>query len=213
MTVAEKPPLSGRRAQAARNDHVILDAARAVFVENPDAPISAVAEKAGVGISALYRRYRSKDELLQTLCGNGLDTYIEAAEEADQSTGDPGEAFTHFMERVIEADTHSLTVRLAGTFPPTEHLNRRARYAGELNQRIVDRAKAVGAVRSDLVVGDLGIIFEQLTAVRARDDARTGELRRRYLALFLDAIRHHGPPLPGPPPAIGEMAWRWEPRR
>ena len=67
--------LSGRQAQAARNDEVILAAARAVFVADPSAPISAVAERAGVGISALYRRYASKEELLRKLCSDGLARY------------------------------------------------------------------------------------------------------------------------------------------
>ena len=95
---------------------MILAAARAVFVADPGAPIAAVAERAGVGISALYRRYRSKDELLQRLCGDGLEHYIAAAEAADASADEPGEVFAEFMRRVVEADTHSLTVTLAGTF-------------------------------------------------------------------------------------------------
>src|SRR5262249_44194404 len=53
-------PLSGRRAQARRNDGRIRDAARDVFTADPDAPMSTVAARAGVGISALYRRYASK---------------------------------------------------------------------------------------------------------------------------------------------------------
>jgi AcrR family transcriptional regulator len=59
--------LSGRRAQAARNDELILSAARKAFVADPGAPITAVAKRAGVGISALYTRYGSKEELLRTL--------------------------------------------------------------------------------------------------------------------------------------------------
>ena len=65
-----------RRAQAARNDQRILEAARTMFIDDPAAPIAAVAERAGVGIGALYRRYRSKDELLQRLAGDGLRRYI-----------------------------------------------------------------------------------------------------------------------------------------
>ena len=57
-------PLSGRRAEAARNDQRIIDAAREVFVADSGAPIAAVAKRAGVGIGALYRRYASKEELL-----------------------------------------------------------------------------------------------------------------------------------------------------
>ena len=85
-------PMSGRRAEAARNDERILDAARAVFVADPAAPIAAVAEQAGVGISALYRRYASKEELLRRLCADGLVAYLAAAEEALADEGDPWEA-------------------------------------------------------------------------------------------------------------------------
>ena len=52
MAATTPAPLSGRRAQAARNDEVILAAARTVFVADPGAPVSAVAEEAGVGMSA-----------------------------------------------------------------------------------------------------------------------------------------------------------------
>ena len=74
--------LSGRKAQAARNDGLILDAARTVFLRDPSAPIAAVAAEAGVGISALYRRYANKDAMLASLCAEGLDRYIAAAERS-----------------------------------------------------------------------------------------------------------------------------------
>ena len=82
MEASTPGPLSGRRAQAARNDTLILEAARAVYAADPDAPIASVATRAGVGISALYRRYPSKQELLRKLCGDGLKEYIAAAEAA-----------------------------------------------------------------------------------------------------------------------------------
>jgi AcrR family transcriptional regulator len=203
-------PLSGRRAQAARNDQRILDAARAVFVADPGAPIAAVAEHAGVGISALYRRYASKEELLRRLCGDGLTTYIAAAEEALADDGDPWEAFARFMRRVVDADTHSLTSRLAGTFTPTEELHRDAATAQELNERLVERTRAAGAVRPDLDVNDLSMVFEQLASVRLGDEGRTSQLRHRYLALLLEAMhRPASTPLPGPPPTWAELTARW----
>jgi AcrR family transcriptional regulator len=203
-------PMSGRRAEAARNDQRILDAARAVFVADPGAPIAAVAEKAGVGISALYRRYASKEELLRRLCGDGLKTYIAAAEAALADDDDPWEAFANFMRRVVDADTHSLTSRLAGTFTPTDQLNRDATAAQELNQRLFERTRESGAVRSDLDVNDLSMLFEQLASIRLGDEGRTRQLRHRYLALLLDAI--HRPSeieLPGPPPTWQELTGRW----
>jgi AcrR family transcriptional regulator len=205
-------PLSGRRAQAARNDRLILEAARAVFVEDPEAPVSAVAERAGVGISALYRRYASKEELLRKLCLDGLHRYIAAVEAAVEDAGDPWDAFARFMRRVVEADTASLTLRLAGTFTPNEELYRESARAQELNVRLLARTRAAGAIRPDLVVDDLGMLQEQLAAIRAGDPERTMQLRRRYLGLVLDALRMpDAGPLPGPPPTWDEFQERWRP--
>ena len=207
---ATSTPMSGRRAEAARNDRRILDAARAVFVADPGAPIAAVAEHAGVGISALYRRYASKEELLRRLCGDGLKVYLAAAEEALADDGDPWQAFARFMRRVVDADTHSLTSRLAGTFTPTDELNRDATTAQQLNERLFERTRASGAIRPDLDVNDLSMVFEQLASIRLGDEARTSQLRQRYLALLLEAMR--GPPaspLPGPPPTWQELTARW----
>lgn len=206
-------PLSGRRAQAARNDRLILEAARAVFVADPEAPISAVAERASVGISALYRRYASKEYLLRHLCLDGLHRYIAVVEAAVADEGDPWNAFATFMLRAVEADTPSLTNRLAGTFTPTEELYREAARAQGLNVRLVTRTKAAGALRPDIEVEDVALLLEQLATIRAPDPERTMQLRRRYLALFLDAL--HLPSagrLPGPPPSWEEFQDRWIPK-
>src|SRR3954470_9968455 len=185
----EATPQSGRRAQAARNDERILAAARDVFIENPSAPIADVAKLAGVGISALYRRYPSKEDLLRELCADGLRRYISAAEAAAADDADPWQAFASFMQRVVAADAASLTQKLAGTFQPSEDLYRSAAYAGELHQQVFDRAQRAGAIRADAEVTDLGPIFEQLASIRIGDRERTQALRRRYLALALDGLR------------------------
>lgn len=206
--------MSGRRAEAARNNTRILESARAVFVANPGAPISAVAEHAGVGISALYRRYPSKEDLLRTLCANGLRTYIEAVEAALDDQGDPWAAFVTFMERIVAADNLALTVKLAGTFTPTEELYRESNRGQQLNQQLVERSKSAGVLRADIDVNDLTFIFEQLSTVRVSDETRTKALRLRYLQLFLQSMHTGGgdSPLPGPAPTWQEVAARWEPR-
>jgi AcrR family transcriptional regulator len=202
--------LSGRRAEAARNDDRILEAARAVFVADPGAPISAVAEHAGVGVGALYRRYESKEDLLRRLSADGLQRFIGAAEAALADHGDPWEAFADFMRRCVDADTNSLTQRLAGTFTPTEELYREAGRAQGLLTALFDRTQAAGAIRDDLVVNDVGLLLEQVAALRVGDEQRTHELRHRYLALLLNAVRaRSNEPLPGPPPGWEEIAARW----
>jgi AcrR family transcriptional regulator len=212
----QNPPagLSGRRGQAARNDSVILDAARDVFLADAKAPISAVAERAGVGISALYRRYAGKEDLLRTLCHDGLRRYIAEAEAA-ATQPDPWQALAGFLRAVVEADVHSLTVHLAGTFTPTAEMYDDAQRAVVLATRLVDRAHAAGRLRADVVAEDLGYVLEACAATRVAEPERTRRLRQRYLALLLDgmaadpATDTRADPLPGPPPQPDELNQRW----
>ncbi|GIH76344.1 TetR family transcriptional regulator [Planobispora longispora] len=210
METTTSAPMSGRKAQAARNDHTILQAARAVFVADPGAPISAVAERAGVGISALYRRYASKEILLRKLCSDGLKLYIAEAEAALADERDPWTVFADFMRRIVDADTHSLTLSLAGTFTPDEDLFRESAYAEGLATRVFERARDAGVLRPGLDVADLSMLFEQIAAIHLGDEERTAQMRHRYLALVLDGLRlTSAEPLPGPPPAAEEIGRRW----
>ncbi len=204
--------LSGRQAQAARNDEVILAAARAVFTADPGAPISAVAERAGVGISALYRRYQSKEDLLRQLSQDGLRRYIALVEEALADGGDPWDVFAGFMRRALDADTNSLTLRLAGTFTPTPELWQEGDRAAQLTMQLIERTRNAGCLRTGIEVGDLSMLFEQLASVEVGNKARTNQLRHRYLALLLEALRNTaGEPLPGPAPRWDEISARFAP--
>jgi AcrR family transcriptional regulator len=203
--------LSGRQAEAARNDQRIFDAARAVFTETPDAPIAAVAKRAGVGIGALYRRFRSKDELLQHLAAEGLERYRAAVEAALAEEGDAQEIFARFMQRCVESGAGSVTLRLAGAFTAGEALRQAGMEAYRNTQQLLDRIVAAGALRSEITVGDLALIFEQLQAIRVGDEARTAQLRKRYLALLLDGLAlQTATALPGPAPEWQEMNQRYD---
>ena len=197
-------------AQAERNDATILAAAAKVFIADPKAPISRVAQEAGVGISALYHRYSSKDALLRRLCSDGLDRYIAEAEVALADDRDPWTVYFTFMQRIVDADTHSIVLRLAGTFKPGKKLFDHAAKAQELNVKVFERAKAAGVFRPDVDVVDIALIFEQIAAIRVGDPDRTRALRQRYLALVCDGLRaHDAKPLPGPAPTWSEANGRW----
>jgi AcrR family transcriptional regulator len=208
--VAEQP-LSGRRAQARRNDRRILEAARAVFVADAGASISAVAEAAGVGMSALYRRYGSKEDLLRALCWDGLQRYIAEVEAALADERDERTILADFLRRVVDADTHTLTQRLAGSFVPSEELYAAARRAEELNEQLIARCQAAGVVRADVTAVDIAVVFEMVAAVRLGDVERTTRLRRRYLALLLDGLRGEANDLPAMAPDWAELGARWNP--
>jgi AcrR family transcriptional regulator len=204
-------PLSGRRAQAARNDERILDAARAVFLADPVAPISAVAEHAGVGIGALYRRHASKDELLQRLAADGMERYLTEVRAALADESDPWMAFTRFMRRCVDIGAGALTQRLAGSFTSTEELNRQGREVYEATQELLQRTKAAGALRADVEVGDLSLLLEQLQGIRIGDQVRASQLRHRYLAVILDGLHlADAPQLPSTPPSWQETSRRYQ---
>jgi AcrR family transcriptional regulator len=203
---------SGRAAQAARNDQAILAAARAIFVADPTAPIAAVAERAGVGISALYRRYPSKDDLLRTLCLNGQRTYLAIVRKAAADSRDPGIVYETFLREVVAADTHALTSRLAGLFTPSAENFRLAGEMDGLTVAVFERAQRAGAIRPDVGVWDVSHLFELFSWLKLGDPARTDELRQRYLTLLIDGLRTRSPsPLPGASVRVEELTERWLP--
>ena len=150
-------PTSGRKAQAAQNDQRILDAAREVFLANPEAPVALVASRAGVGIGALYRRYRSKNALVSRIFLDGLRRYIAEAEVALADTGEPWAVYQAFMRRIVDADTHSIVLRFPGTFSPSKRLYQEAEKAQTLNLRLFARTKAAGVLRADIEATDIAL--------------------------------------------------------
>lgn len=216
MSETRPAPLSGRKAQAARNDERILASARAVFIADPGAPIAAVAKHAGVGISALYGRYAGKEDLLRRLAADGLQRFVDEVQAALDDDRDAWTVFADFMARGVDADTNSLTLALAGTFTPTPDMYALANRSAELFGELFGRVRAAGVLRDDLALHDVSLAFQMLAAVRADDEARQRELRHRYLALLLEAMRSPGPParapLPASPPTWAELNARWAPR-
>jgi AcrR family transcriptional regulator len=205
------PPTSGRKSQARSNDRRILDAAREVFLANPEAPVSLVARRAAVGIGSLYRRYRSKNALLGRICLEGLQRYIAEAEAALADPGEPWAVYVAFMRRIVDADTHSYVLRFAGAFRPSKALYREAARAQALNLELFDRTKATGVFRAGIEATDIAVLFEQLAAIRLGDSRRTAQLRSRYLALIVESLgARAAAALPGPVPTWDEINSRWK---
>lgn len=206
-------PLSGRRHEAARNDIKILDAARAVFLADPTAPISAVAARANVGISALYRRYPSKEDLLRELARDGLERFVAELERALTDERDPWTVYCDCLMRILDGGSQALAQRLAGTFSPTPELNALSQRAATLAEDVHRQAQRRKALRGDVSTGDVILLLETLSAITMPGADGGRGLRHRYLALLLQALRAPGAePLPGRPPGRSELARRWSER-
>ena len=213
VTAEKVPAPRGRYREALRNDDAVLNAAREVFVERPEAKMSDVAARAGLGQASLYRRYKSKGELLNAVSADGMQSIVAAAERALEGGADPWKAFAGFMEHHIESGAGA-QLMLAGLFVPDEELFTLANHLHELTQQVVDRAIAAGAMRRDFTGADVPLLAAQLCSIRSQNPKRDQELRRRYLALALDGLRPQSSGhLPGAAPDFGELTERWTVQR
>jgi AcrR family transcriptional regulator len=159
---------------------------------------------------ALYSRYASKDDLLHTLCTEGLQRVVAETQRALADDRDSWATFEDYMRRCVEADTSSMTLALAGTFTPTPDMFTLAEQANQLAQALFAKVKDV--LRPGVDVHDVSLVFEVVAAVKTSDQQRTQQLRRRYLAVILDGLRatERGA-LPGPPPTWQDVSERWMP--
>jgi AcrR family transcriptional regulator len=209
----ERAAVSGRQAEAARNDERIVEAARTVFLADPAAPIAEVAREAGVGISALYRRYPSKEYLLRELARDGLSRYIADLRAALDDDGDPWRAYTECLHRVVDGGSQALAQRVAGTFTATAALISLAGEASRLASELHQRTQRAGALREDVTPADVVLLLEMISFVELPGPDRGRALRHRYLDVVLQALRAPvSEPLSGAPAEEADLTVRWRPR-
>ncbi|MER7505745.1 helix-turn-helix domain-containing protein [Nonomuraea pusilla] len=200
----------GRQAEAARNDLLLLEAAREVFTtQGFDAPVSAIARRAGVGMGSLYRRYRTKEELLQRLCLLAMERVVEVLEEA-LTAPDPWEGFAGYVRSCVGFRSGALGP-VAGTIAVTDEMWRTSRTATGLAERLVARARDAGALRDDVTALDVSLLIEQFSRPAPGPDSdEQRHVRQRLLTIALDGLRAPGAtPLPGPAPSATWYEGRW----
>jgi AcrR family transcriptional regulator len=181
--IADRP----LRADAARNAERILRAARDVYGElGPDAPIEAIARRAGVGERTLYRRFPTKGDLIRAALDQSIAEDLTPAIEEARRAGDPLRGLSQLIEAAISlgAREHNLltAARRAGSLTPDISTT-----LYEALDELAERAQAAGLVRADLVADDLPRLIAMLHSVLFTMDSGSDGWRR-YVALILDAI-------------------------
>ena len=218
MTFRSLSPQSvrGRQAEARRNDLAVLEAARDVFAaQGAGAPISAVADRAGVGMGTLYRRYGSKTELLQRLCVLAMEQAIEAADEALQA-GDPWAGLCGYIQARVEMRSGALA-SLAGQIEMTDEMLSTALRGMTRMREVVGRAHRAGSLRADVTALDIALLIEQfsrrapgLPGGQEADQEEERDVRARLLAIAFQGLRAQAAtPLPGRAPSLVRYVGRW----
>lgn len=187
------------RADAARNAERILRAARDVYGETgPDAPIEAVARRAGVGQRTLYRRFPTKGELVRAALDQSIAEDLTPVIEEARHSEDALQGITHLVHAAIGLGARERNLlaaaHRAGSLTPDV-----SAALDEALQDLVERGQRAGRVRADLVADDLPRLIAMLYSVLSTMDAGSDGWRR-YVALILDAIsndvRRPLPPAP-----------------
>lgn len=216
MSTVERP----LRRDAERNRQRILAAARELFAERGLAvTLDDVADRAGLGVGTVYRRFSCRDQLVDALFEEQM-VEILALVDASLEIEDPWLGLQTFLERLValQAADRGLKEALLGT---TEGRERVARVREQMRPRVtalVERAQAAGQLRDDLSASDFALLQIMVgTVVDVATPARP-ELWRRFLTLMLDGMRADGrrTPLVEPPleiEALDECMCRWRPGR
>src|SRR6476659_1140962 len=179
------------RRDAERNRQRILAAAAEVFNERGlEVSLDEIARHAGVGVGTVYRRFRTKEELIEALFMDRLDSIAAIGEEAFASP-DPWSGLVFFMERMAETMAGNLGLRqmlMFATYGRNLVAVARERNA-PLVERLVRRAQAAGQLRADIRQTDIIFIVFVLIEATQLSHAADPDIWRRYLTLILDGMR------------------------
>ena len=205
MSIAsvELGPRGGRRLRrdAADNLARILSAAAEVFAaKGLDATLSDVAERAGVGVGTIYRRFRNKDALVTAMVAEKTAMVIAVADDAqDRATGwDSFAALVENLASLLISDRAIEELVLSEPMRP-----RIGETLARLEQpvtSIIRRAQREGSLRRGVTFSDLPPLLVMLISASDLISGVRQDAWRRYLLLLLEGLRAdcHGSPLSVP---------------
>ncbi|MEL7975803.1 helix-turn-helix domain-containing protein [Isoptericola sp. F-RaC21] len=188
-------PLPGRKREARANDSAVLAAAREVFsAQGHGASMADVARHAGVGVGSVYRRYPTKEALVEALHVQAVREAARlAAEVADEhgshaSTADDGAVGT-FLARQITGATGPL-LRPPGTGGPLPaDLAAATRDLRVGLERLVAYDRAAGLLPAGFTTADVMQLLLHLRPALPFPRAEADALHLRYLGVVLAGLR------------------------
>ena len=186
----QRPPRLMRR-DAIRNYHRILGAAREVLGESgADASMEEIAARADVGIGTVYRKFASKDALIDELLRLALEEVTAAAERALARTD--GHGLDELLRAVGQSFAdHARYANLLLERPTDPAARRRMRAA---ISELTARAVAAGTVNPGTTAADIMALIWALRGLVQANADLPPDAWLRYLAIHLAGLRDPGIP-------------------
>jgi AcrR family transcriptional regulator len=97
-TLDGAPPTRRRRSDARRSIEAILNAARTLLGERPDASVEDIATAAGVSRQTVYAHFPSRDALIAALVEAARTEGLAAVDAADLDAAPPTDALSRFLD-------------------------------------------------------------------------------------------------------------------
>lgn len=180
----------------ANQERVLAAAVTAILREGRKVPMATIAADAGVGIGTLYRRYPSREALLEALTLRAFGLVLECANNAENHD-EPGLAtLSSFLDCVI-SHRDQLVLPLHGSPVPVapETLTARSSVHQAIG-RILDRGRRDGTIRADATTQDI-IVLGAMLAQLLPNNPDSEHTPQRLKAIFLDGLASSsGSPLP-----------------
>lgn len=188
------PPLPGRQREARANDTAVLAAAREVFAaQGHGASMADVARHAGVGVGSVYRRYPTKEALVEALHVHAVREAARLATEvADEfgsaSVPDDGAVGTFLARQITEASGPLLRPPGSGGPLPAD-LAAATRDLRVGLERLVAYDRTAGVLPDGFTTADVMQLLLHLRPALPFPRAEADALHLRYLRLVLAGLR------------------------
>ncbi|WP_433519461.1 TetR/AcrR family transcriptional regulator [Nonomuraea sp. CA-143628] len=195
----------GLRADARRNRERIVEAAREVFAaQGVDAPMSAVARRAGVGVATLYRHFPTRTVLATAAFAEQLALCVAAFDEA-LADPDPGHGLYTLLEEVCttQVTDRGFASVFWDQFPDALDHDRERDCAQEALARLVQRARESGQLRDDFDLADITLLFLANSGLAGQPREAAVAASRRLLAYLFQAFQVQRPGSLPPPAVMG----------
>ncbi|MCV7343504.1 TetR/AcrR family transcriptional regulator [Mycolicibacterium rhodesiae] len=199
-------PCRGLRKDAELNRQRIVQAARELFaVRGLEATLNDIAHYAGVGVGTVYRRFATKEELLDAIFSDGIDQVVCLAETAAQQENS-WDGFVWFVEHLCELTATDRGLRqmvYSSAYGGQGVECARLRLTPPIS-KLVERARDDGYLRRDAESTDMPILGMLAGTVSEWAGHVEPELWRRYVALLLEGMRSRDGQEPLPVDALDD---------